>query len=247
MACMPGTFKDVSGSAACRQCSVGKYTPHASAVRCLQCPLGLSSGEGSVGVTECVCPGGFRGSGLLGEGLIEVPGISASLLSAIDSSRLLPAAETDTARQVSVFYDSTGCYSAARHGNSNDAATVNTSDAPWQYDFTILVLYAGLSASEHDQGQEAGGNGLTDGCEENVDNVCKAGYASVQTIVAQVVGLNRLANVSAGDEADINGPSSFQQLSPCVRTCAQVACAREKAAVGSNGSSLLASSVCSVR
>jgi hypothetical protein len=185
---------------------------------------------------------------------------------------LLPSAETATARQPLVFYDSTGYYSAA----------ANKSEAPWQYDFTILVLDAGLSASEHDQGQQAGENGLTDGCEENVGNVCKAGYASVQTIVAQVVGLNRLANVSAGDEADINGPSSFQQLSPCVRTCAQgflslanmsncllacnqteapaldlvlarqlstllVACAREKAAVGSNGSSVLASSVCSVR
>ncbi len=133
MACVPGTFKDVTGSAACNQCSVGKYTPHASAVFCLQCPLGLSSGEGSVGVTECVCPGGFRGSGLLGEGLIEVLGISASLLSAIDPSMLLPSSETDTARQPLLFYDSTGYYSAARHGNSNDAAAFNTSDAPWQY------------------------------------------------------------------------------------------------------------------
>ena len=176
---------------------------------------------------------------MLGEGLIEVPGISASLLSAIDSSMLLPSTETATARQPLVFYDSTGYYSAARHGNSNDATAANTSDAPWQYDFAILVLYAGLSASEHDQGQEAGGNGLTDGCEQNVCN-----------------------------QADINDPSSFQQLSSCVRTCAQarlslenkaldlvlarqlstllVACAREKAS-GGNGSSLLASSVCSVR
>ena len=89
---------------------------------------------------------------MLGEGLIEVPGISASLLSAIDSSMLLPSTETATARQPLVFYDSTGYYSAARHGNSNDATAANTSDAPWQYDFAILVLYAGLSASEHDQG-----------------------------------------------------------------------------------------------
>ena len=49
VACVSGTFKDVSGSAACSQCSVGKYTPHASAILCLQCPLGLSSGEGGVG------------------------------------------------------------------------------------------------------------------------------------------------------------------------------------------------------
>ncbi len=72
-------------------------------------------------------------------------------------------------------------------------------------------------------------------------------YASVQTIVAQIVGLNRLANVSAGDEADINeseAPTLDLVLARQLSTLL-VACAREKTC-GGNGSSLLASSVCSV-
>ena len=66
VACVPGTYKPVSGSSECTNCSSGKYSEVAAAdveSKCRSCPSNTTSPAGSSSLMECMCNAGFSGPG----------------------------------------------------------------------------------------------------------------------------------------------------------------------------------------
>ena len=62
--CEPGTYKAITGAAACVKCVGGKFSSAVAATggsTCLECPAGSTSPLGSSGVTSCECDPGWSG------------------------------------------------------------------------------------------------------------------------------------------------------------------------------------------